>query len=196
MIKYNERPDLPKGEIIMKGIVFTELSEMIEEQFGDDMMDTIIEASQLPSGGSYTAVGTYDHAEILQLVTALSAETNIAVPKLVFAFGEHLYKYFYSHYPAFFNESTNAYDFLASVENHIHVEVRKLYPDAELPSFDCRRIDPDQFAMIYRSSRPFEDVAEGLITASCRHYHEPILIQRENIQDENGPGVRFLLTKQ
>ncbi|GJL65147.1 MAG: guanylate cyclase [Nitrospirales bacterium] len=179
----------------MKGIVFTEFSEMVEEQFGDDMLDTIIEESNLPSGGSYTAIGTYDHTEILQLVTALSTATNIEVPKLVFAFGEHLYKYFFSHYPVFFNAATNTFDFLESVENHIHVEVRKLYPDAELPSFDCRRIEPHQFEMIYRSTRPFADVAEGLITACCGHFHESISIEREDVHDTNGQGVRFLLTK-
>ncbi len=179
----------------MKGIVFTEFSEMVEEQFGDEMMDTIIEESQLPSGGSYTAVGTYDHTEILQLVTALSSATNIEVPKLVFAFGEHLYKYFYAHYPAFFDATTNAFDFLQSVEDHIHVEVKKLYPDAELPRFDSRKINSSQFEMIYRSTRPFADVAEGLITACCRHYNESVTIQREEIRDESGQGIRFLVTK-
>ena len=180
----------------MKGIVFTEFSEMVEEQFGDDMMDTLIEKSQLPSGGCYTSVGTYDHTEILQLVTTLSSLTNVDVPKLVFAFGEHLYNYFSVHYPTFFESATCAFDFLQSVENHIHVEVKKLYPDAELPRFDSREINPDQFEMIYRSSRPFADLAEGLITACCRHYNEPITIQRDEIHDEVGPGVRFLLTKQ
>ncbi|MGB0910012.1 MAG: heme NO-binding domain-containing protein [Nitrospirales bacterium] len=178
----------------MKGIVFTEFSEMVESQFGDDMMDTIIEQSELPSGGIYTSVGTYDHTEILQLVTTLSSVTNIEVPKLVFAFGQHLYTYFYSHYPDFFCSKT-AFEFLQSVEEHIHVEVRKLYPDAELPKFDCRTIGENQLEMIYRSTRPFADVAEGLISSCIQHYKEPITIQRENIEDEHGPGVRFLLTK-
>ncbi|WP_447970894.1 heme NO-binding domain-containing protein [Nitrospira sp. M1] len=180
----------------MKGIVFTEFSEMVEEQFGEEMLDNIIENSELASGGSYTAIGTYDHTEILQLVTSLSAASNIEVSKLVFTFGEHLYKFFYSHYPMFFQSATNSFDFLESVENHIHVEVRKIYPDAELPSFDCRRIEPTQFEMIYRSSRPFADVAEGLITACCRHYNEAITIQRKDVDDEKGQGVRFLLIKQ
>ncbi|MCA9470725.1 MAG: heme NO-binding domain-containing protein [Nitrospirales bacterium] len=180
----------------MKGIVFTEFSEMVEEQFGEDMMDTIIEQSQLPSGGIYTSVGTYDYKEILQLVTMLSSLTNIDPPKLVFAFGEHLYKYFSAHYPAFFEMAPNAFDFLLSVESYIHVEVKKLYPDAELPHFDSRKLHPDQFEMIYRSTRPFADVAEGLITACCQHYDESITIQRTDIHDEKGTGVRFLLTKQ
>ena len=55
----------------MKGVVFTEFVEMVEARFGLPMLDRIIEAAQLPSGGAYSAVGTYDHGEMVQLVGAL-----------------------------------------------------------------------------------------------------------------------------
>ncbi len=45
----------------MKGVVFTEFIEMVEDQFSADMVDDIIDDAQPPSGGAYTAVGTYDH---------------------------------------------------------------------------------------------------------------------------------------
>ena len=34
-----------------------------------------------------------------------------------------------------FANATNGFEFLQSVDQEIHVEVLKLYPDAELPSF-------------------------------------------------------------
>ena len=44
----------------MKGMVFTELLDMVEDKFGIDMVDSIIEDADLPvSKGVYTAVGTY-----------------------------------------------------------------------------------------------------------------------------------------
>ena len=55
----------------MKGIVFREFLEMVEEAFGMDVADQIIEESDLPSGGAYTSVATYDHHEILTLVGKL-----------------------------------------------------------------------------------------------------------------------------
>ena len=43
----------------MKGIVFTEFLEMVEDKFSFDVVDTIIEQSELESGGVYNAgVGT------------------------------------------------------------------------------------------------------------------------------------------
>ena len=39
----------------MKGIVFKEFSDMVEATFGEEMLDTVIENSDLPSGGVYTS---------------------------------------------------------------------------------------------------------------------------------------------
>ncbi|MEM0912514.1 MAG: heme NO-binding domain-containing protein, partial [Pseudomonadota bacterium] len=53
----------------MKGIVFDEFTEMVEEVFGDDMLDDILDenADKLSSGGAYTSVGTYDHNDLVTL---------------------------------------------------------------------------------------------------------------------------------
>lgn len=49
----------------MKGIVFCEFVEMMEQEFSVDLADEIISATNLESGGAYTTVGTYDHSELL-----------------------------------------------------------------------------------------------------------------------------------
>src|SRR5439155_1467318 len=97
----------------------------------------IVEVSGVPSGGSYTAVGTYDHGELIALVAALSRATGLAIPVLVREFGRHLFRRFVELYPRFFSGVGSAFDFLMGIEMHIHTEVKKLDPDAELPSFEC-----------------------------------------------------------
>ncbi len=52
----------------MKGIVFTEFLEMVEEKFSPELADRIVEEAELPSGGVYTTVGTYNHGEMIKLV--------------------------------------------------------------------------------------------------------------------------------
>ncbi len=61
----------------MKGMVFTEFVEMVEQAFGVDVADDIITRSNLPSGGAYTSVGSYGHREVLSMLGALSAHTNV-----------------------------------------------------------------------------------------------------------------------
>jgi hypothetical protein len=179
----------------MKGVVFTEFLEMVEDLFSPEMSDRIIEASDLQSGGVYTAVGTYDHNELLQLVTQLSTVTGIAVPHLLHTFGKHLFGRFVVGYPQFFEGVKSTFAFLEHIEDYIHVEVRKLYPNADLPSFEYATSEPRRLTMIYRSTRPFADLAEGLISGCIEHFGEQIAIQREDLSDGQGTCARFSLTK-
>ena len=50
----------------MKGMIFTEFLDMVEERFGLAVADRIIEAGGSSTGGAYTAVGTYDHREMVR----------------------------------------------------------------------------------------------------------------------------------
>jgi len=83
---------------------------------------------------------------------------------------------------------------LESIENHIHVEVKKLYPDAQLPRFKTKRLDDKTLEMIYYSDRSMADFALGLIEKTFEHYEETVAITREDLM-ANGSEVKFLLTK-
>ncbi len=179
----------------MKGMVFSEFIELVEEAFSIEMADIIVEESKLPSGGAYTSVGTYDHGEIVQLVGKLSEHSGIPVPDLLKTFGEHLAVRFAQLYPDFFSSSTDTFSFLSTIENHVHVEVKKLYPDAELPTFTTEETGDGQMNMVYSSFRPFADLAEGLIKGSIKHFGENIDLQRKDPIGHQGTHANFILTK-
>lgn len=176
----------------MKGVVFTEFVEMVEDQFSPEIADKIIMQADLPSGGVYTSVGTYDHAEIVALVVELSRETGVSIPVLVSTFGKFLFGRFTVMYPHFFDAKSSVYDFVAQVENHIHVEVRKLYPDAELPKLTCE-VEGDHMNVVYRSNRDMADLAEGLLHGCIAYFGESISIERQDGLE--GGGTRFCLTR-
>lgn len=179
----------------MKGLVFTEFLEMVEHTFSADMVDDIIDASNLASGGAYTSVGTYPHSEMVTLVHNLSKQTGMGVPALVKAFGHYLFGRFVVLYPTFFRDSPDAFDFLESIENYVHVEVRKLYPDAELPTFETVRAGTQQLTMIYRSKHPFATLAEGLIEGCLIHFQEKTTIDIVDCSAGQGTHVEFHITR-
>lgn len=178
----------------MKGIVFTEFLEMVEGQYGYAQVDQLIENADLPSQGVYTAVGTYEHQELVQLITNLSTDTSTPVPHLLKSFGKYLFGTFLRAYPGFFESAKTAFDFLESIEHHIHVEVRKLYPDAQLPNFATRRIGDKTLEMIYTSDRHMSDFALGLIEKTMEHYQEEASIEME-AQPDNKNSVIFTISK-
>ena len=179
----------------MKGMVFTEFLEMVEDLFGWEVAEDIVEENDLPSGGAYTAVGTYSHEEMVAMVVSLSEKTGMAIPDLLKAYGKHLFGRFNSLYGSFFENVTGTFNFLSSIDQYIHVEVRKLYPEAELPKFDYEYPDENTLIMIYSSSRPFADFAEGLLIGCVEHFGEEISIDREDLNEANGKEAKFTLVK-
>jgi hypothetical protein len=186
---------LSKRIVSMKGIVFTEFLDMVEDRFGLETADQIIEDSQLPSKGAYTSIGTYNHTELEQLLTNLSKKTGISIPDLLKTFGQSLFESFVKGFPQFFENVFSSFSLLQEVEGYIHQEVKKLYPDAELPKFETVLKD-NNLTMIYRSDRGLSDLAEGLILGCINHYDENINLQKEDLSNGQGKIVRFLLTKQ
>lgn len=165
----------------MKGIVFQELIEMMEEKLGPEETQTLLDRIQLQSHGAYTSTGTYNHEEIIKIVMELSALTKIEPKFLIQAFGDHLHKVFAKKFPSFF-AGKDLFSFINSIQEHIHVEVRKLYPDAELPEFKCQLTgEGDELHLTYSSSRPFGDLAEGLLLASIKYFKEPATLVAEPI---------------
>jgi len=178
----------------MKGIVFTEFFDMVDEKFSIEMSERLIDEVDLSSGGAYTTVGTYDAHEMIDLVTKLSEISNIPIPELLKAFGRYLLSRFAVHFPQFFEGVTSTFDFLPRVDGYIHLEVKKLYNDAELPSFTYVSPYPGRIELTYHSVRNLPDLAEGLILGTADHFNEHVDVKRESIP-EDPSGVLFIITK-
>lgn len=178
----------------MKGIVFTEFLELVEEKFGLATVDNIIEQSDLKSGGIYTSVGTYDFSEMLQLVTHLSEQTGISADDLLLTYGEHLFGRLKSSYPGLVEIYNDPLEMLASIENHIHVEVRKIYPDAELPSFEVLERTDDKLILLYKSSRAMYSFGLGLMNKTLEHFDSNAIIDMQKLNDA-GTEVRYIIKR-
>lgn len=180
----------------MKGIVFTEFLELVETAFSPEIADEIINKSALPSKGAYTAVGTYDGAEMVRLLNALSQATNTPIETLLTTFGRYLFDRFVALYPVFFENCHSSFEFLPRVGEYIHVEVRKLYPDAELPQITTQQRDTDTLDVFYESPRCMGKLARGLIEGCIAHFRENLSIMESQPPGSKGDRVQFTLKRQ
>lgn len=157
----------------MKGIVFTEFLDAVDDELGPIAVENVIDRCDLESGGAYTSVGTYACSEMGQLVGALAAETGDDPAKVLTWFGEKLAASFKVNYPAYF-DTTNFFDFIESIDSHIHKEVKKLYPDAELPRFHTISRTDTALELDYVSSRGLELLAKGMLQGCATVFDETI----------------------
>ena len=178
----------------MKGIIFTEFLDLVEEKFGLAMVDKIINQSNLSSGGFYTSIGTYSFSEMLQLLQHLSANTKISIDDLLLVYGEHFFLAIGNSYPGLLDRYTDPITMLSSIEDQIHIEVRKIYPDAELPTFIIEEKTANSLIMIYKSSRAMHHFGLGLMKKTFAYFNQKASIILDKIK-EDGTEVKFIIHK-
>ncbi|SDS04990.1 Haem-NO-binding [Polaribacter sp. KT25b] len=178
----------------MKGIVFTEFLDLVEDKFGLEMVDTIISQSNLTSEGIYTTIGTYSFSEMLSLLKNLSINTKISIDNLLLVYGEHFFAVLKNSYPDIIESYKEPIDMISSIENHIHIEVRKIYPDADLPTFIVEEKNVNSLTLIYKSSRAMHYFGLGLMNKTFEHFNSEAIIKLEKIK-EVGTEVRFNIQK-
>jgi hypothetical protein len=177
----------------MKGIVFTEFLELVENEFGLEVVQQIIDECELDTEGIYTSVGTYSHKDMFKMVGKLSEIKGIPVPALLTVFGEYFFTTLKTKYPVFM-EKSNLFSFLNSIDQYIHPEVLKLYPDAELPRFEAEIKSDNEMTLDYMSSRKMSDLAIGLIKGAAKHFKEDVDIVKV-IEEDNGQKVLLKINK-
>ncbi len=177
----------------MKGIVFTVFNKMVEETFGENMWEDLLDDVDPESGGIYTTAGTYEAGELLGYVGALAQRTGEAPENLVRAFGKYMLKQLAGVYPQLF-EGHNLKSFLMSVHDVIHVEVQKLYPGAELPTFTYEDPGGDELVMKYQSPRKLCVLAEGLMDGAAEHFNTKLERKHETCMHKGDDHCRFELS--
>lgn len=158
----------------MKGIVFNLLQEAVTCEHGEDTWDSLLDAAGLD--GVYTALGTYPDGDVA-LLLKVAAETLGTTPDAVLRwFGRSALPILAQAYPKFFEEHASTYPFVMSLNDIIHPEVRKLYPGADVPTFDFEPRADGSLAIGYLSGRKLCSFAEGLIEGAAAHFGEVVTI--------------------
>lgn len=181
----------------MLGMVFTEFIELVEEKFSPEVADEVITAAAPANQGAYTAVGYYPHDDMVAMVGALSERTGVPAADLLQVFGAHLLKRFTEIHAPMFAAYPTYFELVAAIDQHIHVEVRKLYDQAVLPRFTVLSRTDDGIDLFYDSPRRMEMLAVGLLEAAARHYGESVRISHAEAQSPDGrAGVLFTIRRQ
>lgn len=179
----------------MKGMLFISFLDLVENQYGQDMVESILSEVAPETGGVYTSAGDYDHRELIALVVALGKQAEVSVASLTKSFGMYHFAEFIAAYPQLFKGLDSSFALLEKVDSFIHEEVKTLYPGARPPKFECTKVDDHMLELLYQSPRCLGDVAEGLIQGCAAYYGEKITVKRERLGDKSGAIERFTITK-
>lgn len=160
----------------MKGIIFNLLEQVVTDEYGSDAWDDLLTATGVD--GVYTSLGNYADDELIALVGAASEKLGRPADELVRWFGSTAIELLFAQHPAFFDAHHATQPFLLTLNDIIHAEVRKLYPDALVPTFDFLTTQDGHFALGYQSPRQLCSLAEGFVEGAAHHYGESVVIDQ------------------
>ncbi len=161
----------------MRGVIFVEFVSLLDDLIGIEECEKLIEEANVESEGAYTVVGNYDSNEMHCLVGQLHQKTGLPIEVLHETFGKYLFKKLYDRYQSSLMDFDNTLDLLRRIDDHIHVEVKKLYPNSYLPTFYFEEFPDGKFQLTYRSKRNMPYVAKGLIEGAMAHFNEEFSIE-------------------
>lgn len=159
----------------MKGVIFNLFEEAISKTYGEEMWDDLLDEERLD--GAFTSLGNYPDASLERLVESASKRLNESSQEVIRWFGEQAIHSLAVRYPEFFRRAQNAREFLLSVNGIIHPEVRKVYPDADVPTFDFQDAPDGGVLMGYRSKRRLCALAQGFIEGSAKEFGETAQVE-------------------
>jgi hypothetical protein len=151
----------------MKGVVFNLLEAFICEGWDAATYEAILAACSLQTKEPFVGPGTYPDSDLF-LIAGQAAETlGLPLPAALRAFGRYLFPRLAEQVLPLVKSHADARSFLKSVEDVIHVEVRKLMPQAITPSFHYREPDARHLVIEYRSARKLCALMEGLLDGTA-----------------------------
>jgi len=169
----------------MKGLIFSHLLQYVEKEYDTKTKDLMLaHAGSSSADGVYHEGDSYPYEEIFLLVGNLSTITNVSMAKTFENFGEYLFIQLARAFSHFFSPNETLFGFLQKLESHIHLEVRKKFPDANLPGFDFEPIDENNLKMIYKSERAMSDFGMGMIKGAAIWFNRKVFVGKIDLSEK------------
>lgn len=172
----------------MKGVVFNLFEQFISQNWGEEIYEQILAESSIETAEPFVGPGTYPDADFLAIVVKATETVGVELPVAIRAFGKFCFPKLAEVFPHFVQTHQHPKAFLKTIDSVIHVEVRKLFKDAETPEFRYEDPGPQQLVLIYKSPRKLYEFAEGLLEGVSEYFQSPIQYTR-TVRIENEQEV-------
>jgi len=180
----------------MKGEIFNILEDFVVENWGEEVFEEIYDNihNNLITKEPFVGPGTYPDSDFMSMVNATVEKLGVPLDQAMHAFGKYCFPRLGAKMPGYVEGFDHPKDFLKTVGDVIHVEVKKVFKDANPPDFKYRDPAPDKLVMIYQSKRKFYDFLEGLLAGTADHFNTEISVKREIVATEPDEICEFELT--
>jgi hypothetical protein len=158
----------------VKGLLFNVVEDVVTEVMSADTWDDVVERAEV--GGAYTSLGNYAEAELTALVGEVAAEAEMSGAETLRLSGRLGFKHLVARAPRLIERYPDWKALLSALDDIIHPEVLKIYPDASVPRFDVTT-DGADLIVAYSSERALCALADGLILGTGEWFGTPLTVE-------------------
>ncbi len=176
----------------MKGIILNLVEDAVVAEHGAPVWDAVLDEARLD--GIYTSLGNYPDGDVMRLLAACSDVLGVAPRELTHEVGRRAVLGLAVRYPHHFAGHHCLRTFLMSLDDVIHAEVRKLYPESRPPEFWFEGDEDDTLLVHYRSPRRLCALAVGMIRGAAEHYGETVSITHHSCMLDGADHCTLLLS--
>lgn len=176
----------------MKGLFFTEFLEMVEKEYGWQVVEKIISELGIANRGVYNPQANYPYRDFENLLHLLSLKVGLSVSALTKNFGKHLFYRLVILYRSEFARK-NIFDFLEQIDELVHVKMQDRFPHEKIKGLQVKRLNESCFQISFQSKKDMVDLAIGFFAGCQQFFNENLTLDTEYTSDS---GVaKFSLSK-
>lgn len=177
----------------MKGVIFNVLESFIVDGWGEQAYDDILAMCPLSTKGVFVGPATYPDADLFAIVGQACARLGVPLPVALRAFGKYLGPRLAARVPTLVAAHHHPKSFLMAIDDIIHVEVRKLFRDAQPPRLTTTDTGPDSLTVHYASSRNLCGLVSGLLDGTSDLFGVTIAHDHVRCRADGAPTCDFEL---
>jgi hypothetical protein len=170
----------------MKGIVFVNFNEFINELWGDEFWDNLLNGAELSSGGVCTTFGTYDDQNFFTLICLGVDKKNIYVKDAQFISGKRVFREFYSFALAGVYNFTGAFESAYTVQSFIHLEADKMDTYTLHPKSMFLSETPKKFLSHYQFAGKLYFLCEDILPSPTTHTGQKVKVSQIGCEHQSG----------
>ncbi|ESP94569.1 MULTISPECIES: heme NO-binding domain-containing protein [Pseudoalteromonas] len=177
----------------MKGHIFILLEEFVSEVAGEALLYDALEACSFDTSTGFVRTENYPDEQLIELVDTVIKKAGISLEKAHFDFGKWLYPRLSGLLPKQFTDYAHPAYVLKQLDDLHHVELKKLYPDAQPPKFQYCALSPIEANLIYTSPRRMFDLVEGVLAGMAQFYGVPLHVTKQTGWQDNQNCAKYTI---
>lgn len=164
------------GDLPVNGRVFEDFIAVLEDRFGLEVVDTVLDQPGLASGGVYTADGNYDECELITLVNAFVVETGSQATELMHDLGVCLFAQLISRCPALISGQSGSLDLMTQIEKGTCPREVGTYLDSSVLNYAYKYIESGELLVKTSLASPLRHTVIGFFAACAKYFNESLSV--------------------